>query len=64
MNHIILFSFYKVSFQNVTSIKTSEYADHGNVGGKDKDSKRLFLVFLSPITEYFFLHSFKWYSLP
>lgn len=44
----------------------SEYADHGNVGGKDKDNKRLISVFLSPITEYFFLHSFKcfFHALP
>lgn len=49
-----IFSFCKVSFQNLTSIKISEDADHRNVGGKDKDNKRLILVFLSPITEYFF----------
>lgn len=62
----IFFSFYKVFFQNLPSIKTSEYVDHGNVGGREKDKTRLFLVFLSPIIEYSFLHSFKWYfhSLP
>lgn len=57
----ILFSCYKISFKNLISFKTSEYADHGNVGGKEKDNKRLSLVFFSPIIEYFFLHTFKWY---
>lgn len=43
----IFFSFYKVFFQNLPSIKTSEYVDHENVGGKEKDNNRLFLSFLA-----------------
>lgn len=42
MNHIIIpwvFFFYKISFQNLTNIKISEYTDHGNVGSMNKDNK-------------------------
>lgn len=42
MNHIIIpwvFFFYKISFQNLTNIKISEYTDHRNVGSMNKDNK-------------------------